>query len=365
MQDLPDWLRKHLHVVYIPGYEFFLSLHVLAKPEHHTSRLHWAEELLTALPAPLLKKLHYFSSMSNQFLDAMDFLTPWEECFEHSVEAALERVQAMDAGEFAQLMIGPVYHPRQLHAWMQGRTDEIFDELKPEHRELLCHPLSTKRSFLEFCYDYLPFFQTEERRIEPWLVRAVHEAQEQIKLDPIPFLSQVHPRLKVHEDFLQFHKAKTYTFGYSELARIHLRVSTFVSPHLLLGIYDDHISVCLSVEVPGTRATSVIPADFINKMKVFSDPTRTAILKSLLAHPYCTQQLADLHNISEPAVNKHLNLLVDTGFIWSERRGRYVFYRAIASRLEQLAVDLHEFIDMPVPGLVSPPASSHPPERRK
>lgn len=359
MQDLAQWLRKNLSVSYIPCYEFFLSLHVLANPAHHGSRLSWAEELLTTLPAPLLAQMRYFSAMSNQFLDAMDFLIPGVDTFEHSVEAALELVQAMDANEFAQLMIGPVYHPKQLQAWMQGRTDELFDELKPEHRELLHHPLSTRRSFLEFCYDYLPYFQREERRIEPWLIRAVHEAQEQIHRDPIQFLSHVHPRLKVHEDFVQFHKAKTYTFFYSELTRIHLRVSTFISPHLLLGIYEDQISVCLSVDVPGISSTSVIPADFINKMKVFSDPTRTAILKTLLAHPYCTQQLADLHGISEPAVNKHLNLLVDTGFVWSERRGRYVFYRAIASRLEQLTVDLHEFIDMPAPF-----ASPHPPERR-
>ncbi len=356
MQDLPLWLRKHLSIAYVPGFEFFLSLHVLARPDHHTSRLGWAQETLQALPASLVKQLHQFSSMSNQFLDAMDFLVPWEEGYEHSVEASLERVQALDAAQFVQLMMGPVYHPRQIHKWLQGYTDDAFEQLKPEHRDLLRHPLSAKRSFLEFCYAYLPFFRAEERRIEPWLVRAVHEGQEQIATDPVGFLSQVHPRLKVHEKFLQFHKAQTYTFAYSELARIHLRVSTFVSPHLLLGIYGEHISIGYCVDVPGNAATSAIPADFTLKMKVFSDPTRTAILKSLLAHPYCTQQLADLHGVSEPAINKHLKLLVDAGFVWSERRGRYVFYRGITSRLEQLAVDLHEFIDMPTPALpISPP----------
>ncbi|ELK39620.1 ArsR/SmtB family transcription factor [Brevibacillus agri] len=362
MQDLAAWLQKHLSIAYVPGHEFFLSLHVLANPDHHTSRLGWAQESLSALPASLVKKLHQFSNMSNQFLDAMDFLVPWEERYEHSVEASLEQLQAMDAAQFAQLMLGPVYHPRQLQQWMQGHTDDLFEQLKPEHRELLRHPLSTKRRFLEFCHAYLPFFRAEERRIEPWLVRAVHEGQERIAADPVGFLAQVHPRLKVHENFLQFHKAQTYTFAYSELAGIHLRASTFVSPHLLLGICGEHISVGFAVDVPGISTASTIPADFTLKMKVFSDPTRTAILKSLLDHPYCTQQLADLHGISEPAVNKHLKLLVEAGFVWSERRGRYVFYRGITSRLEQLAVDLHEFIDMPAPGLaLSPPKPS---ERR-
>ncbi|GED71477.1 transcriptional regulator [Brevibacillus reuszeri] len=351
MQDLSLWLQKHLSITYVPGHEFFLSLHVLENPEHHVTRLEWAKKMLAALPRPLIEGLHYFSAMSSKFLDIMDVLVPSEEMYQHSVEAGLERIQALDASEFAEAMIGPVYHPQQINHWLQGRVDDGFEQLKPEHRELLRHPLSTKRAFLEFCYDYLPYFQAEERRIEPWLVSAVLEAQEKIATDPIRFLSQVHPRLHVYEDALHFHKAKTYTFAYQQLAHIQLRVSTFVSPHLLLGIYGDHISVGFPVDVPGTTAKSAIPADFITKMKVFGDPTRTAILKTLLDHPYCTQQLADLHGISEPAVNKHLKLLVDAGFVWSERRGRYVFYRGITARLEQLAVDLHEFIDMPAPGI--------------
>lgn len=31
MQDLPLWLRKRVSAAYIPGCEFFLSLHVLAR----------------------------------------------------------------------------------------------------------------------------------------------------------------------------------------------------------------------------------------------------------------------------------------------------------------------------------------------
>ena len=105
----------------------------------------------------------------------------------------------------------------------------------------------------------------------------------------------------------------------------------------------------MHVNVPGTANRTAIASDFIAKMKVFSDPTRTAILKSLLDHPYCIQQLADLHGITEPAVAKHIKLLVETDFVWSERRGRYVFYRGVPTKIERLAVDIHEFIDMPDP----------------
>ncbi|MED4782516.1 metalloregulator ArsR/SmtB family transcription factor [Brevibacillus choshinensis] len=362
MHDLPQWLRKHLTIIYQPSYEFFLSLHVLSNPEHHTSRLGWAQETLAALPRPLFRDLPYFAELSNSFLDIMDILSPWEESYQHSVEAGLELISGLSAEEFAEIMLGRVYHRRQVQEWIAGRADEAFELVKPVHRQMLRHPLATKRRFLEFCYAYLPIFQAEQRRIEPWLVRAVMEAEEQAATDPVTFLSQVHPRLHVHEDSLLFHKAKTYTFAYSDLSHVYLCVTTFVSPHLLLGIYPEHITVGLSVDVPGTAAKATIPADFIAKMKVFGDPTRAAILKSLLGHPYCTQQLAELHGITEPAVTKHLKLLTDAGFVWSERRGRYVFYRGLQVQLEQLSVDLHEFIDMPAPGL-----SIHPPhkERRK
>jgi hypothetical protein len=71
---------------------------------------------------------------------------------------------------------------------------------------------------------------------------------------------------------------ETYQFYYLDLERIFLFPSTFVAPHLLLGIYQKQISVALSVKVPGATQETAIPSDFINKMKTFSDPTRVAIM---------------------------------------------------------------------------------------
>lgn len=349
MQDLPLWLQKHVSIFYIPAYEFFLSLHVLAHPEHHTSRLRWAQQQKAELPARLVEQLPYYRSLSNNFLEILDFLEPWKESAYPSIEAALERIEAMEPVEFIEGMIGPVYHRQQIEAWMKGHTDDTYEQVKPEQREVILRPKAIKRSFLEFCHAYLPYFHKEERRIEPWLIRAVHEMQEALREDPLAFLSNIHPRMKIHDSFIQFHKVKTYQFNYADLKQIYLFPSSFVSPHLLLGIYQDKITAAMHVEVPGSAEHTAIASDFINKMKVLSDPTRTAILKSLLNHPYCIQQLADLHGITEPAVSKHIKLLLESDFIWSERRGRYVFYRGVPSRIERLAVDIHEFLDMPDP----------------
>ncbi|MGO0058874.1 ArsR/SmtB family transcription factor [Brevibacillus fluminis] len=351
MQDLALWLQKHVTLSYLPVYEFFLSLHVAGNPTHHTTRLKWAEALTEQLPTTLAEELLAFHTLSHGFLHVLDFFEPWRESAYPSVEAGLERVESLTPVEFIEAMLGPAFHPKQLQSWMEGRTSDGWEQLAPEERDLIRRPLAAKRAFLEFCYAYLPYYAVEQRRIEPWIIQSVHESQERLQKEPLAFMDRIHPRLQLHDDFLQFHKAHTYQFRYTDLQQIVVHPSTFVSPHLLLGIYGERISVGLALHIPGSTEKPGIPADFILKMKVFSDLTRVTILKNLLLHSYCTQQLADMHGISEPAVVKHIKILLEAGYIWGERKGRYVFYRGIPDKIERLAVDIHEFIDLPDPEL--------------
>jgi hypothetical protein len=39
MQGLQQWLGKRVTISYLPAKALFLSLHVLANPDHHTSRI--------------------------------------------------------------------------------------------------------------------------------------------------------------------------------------------------------------------------------------------------------------------------------------------------------------------------------------
>ncbi len=346
---LEQWIKKHVVVLYVPSYEFFNSLHVLGHPEHHTTRLNWVEETLNALPSHLLSELEYFKVLSNEYLDIMDALEPWCTPLYDSVEAGIEQIETLPLEKFVATMLGPNFHPHKVSAWLNGERDELFHQLKPEHREMINHPLTTKARFIDFLHQYLPYFQKEQRRIEPWLIRAVYEAQERIEKEPVKFMEEIHPRLRLHDYYLEFHKYKTFRFAYQDLQQVYIKPSTFVSPHLLLGIYTERLSVALLIDVPGTTEKKSIPADFIRTMKALSDSTRVSIFKSLLGHPYCIQQLADLHGVSEPAVSKHIKLLAEAELIWGERRGHYVFYKGIPSRLEMFSVDIHQFLDMPDP----------------
>ncbi len=349
MESLESWFQKHVIIQYRPIEEFLLSLHVLSKPKHHLSRIQWAENMIMSFPESMKADCYFFKNLSVEYLNILDMIPPWEERALLSIEAGLEKIEQLSDLEFIIDMIGYESDPITIQSLMKNsnKTDSL--SMKPEIRELIKTPKKTKRRLLNFLYQYLNYFQKEQRRIEPWIIKAVHEGQQQIKKDPIAFIKKIHPRLTIHPTYVQFQKAKVYQFFYKDLKHIYVNPSTFVAPHLLLGMYADSISVGLHIEIPDTSFTTDIPLDFIKMMKALSDPKRLAILKSLLEHPYSIQQLADIHQISSPAITKHINLLKEVELIWGERRGYYVFYQGVPERLEMLTVEIHQFLDMSNP----------------
>ena len=63
--------------------------------------------------------------------------------------------------------------------------------------------------------------------------------------------------------------------------------------------------------------------------KALADPTRLRIVDAVrVAAPeaICQCELRPLFEISQPALSKHLKVLVDAGILGSERRGSWTFY---------------------------------------
>jgi ArsR family transcriptional regulator len=63
--------------------------------------------------------------------------------------------------------------------------------------------------------------------------------------------------------------------------------------------------------------------------KALGDPTRLRIVDAVrIAAPeaICQCELRPLFEISQPALSKHLRVLVDAGVLGSERRGSWTFY---------------------------------------
>ena len=70
-------------------------------------------------------------------------------------------------------------------------------------------------------------------------------------------------------------------------------------------------------------------------LKALSDPVRRDILEHLKHERMPAGDIADLFDISAPAVSRHLSVLKNAGLVRDYREGKYIFYELKASVLEE------------------------------
>jgi len=82
-------------------------------------------------------------------------------------------------------------------------------------------------------------------------------------------------------------------------------------------------------------AATVLAADFA----VLADPVRLRLLSLLTSAPTgeaCVCELVAPLGRSQPTVSHHLKILTEAGLIAGEKRGRWVWYRALPSKLAEM-----------------------------
>lgn len=70
-------------------------------------------------------------------------------------------------------------------------------------------------------------------------------------------------------------------------------------------------------------------------LKALSDPVRREILEHLKHERLPAGEIAELFDISAPAISRHLSVLKEAGLVRDYREGRYIFYELKASVLEE------------------------------
>lgn len=79
--------------------------------------------------------------------------------------------------------------------------------------------------------------------------------------------------------------------------------------------------------------------DLARDFAVLADPVRLRLLSLLGSAPageVCVCELVEPLDRSQPTVSHHLKILVDAGLVVGEKRGRWVWYRLVADRLDRL-----------------------------
>lgn len=74
-------------------------------------------------------------------------------------------------------------------------------------------------------------------------------------------------------------------------------------------------------------------------VKALADPTRLRIVDTLrkaAPEAVCQCELIPLFDMSQPALSKHLKVLVKAGVVGSERRGAWAYYYILPGATEEL-----------------------------
>jgi ArsR family transcriptional regulator len=103
---------------------------------------------------------------------------------------------------------------------------------------------------------------------------------------------------------------------------------------LAVTAVDDCCPAVLSSPMTEERAEELAMA-----FAVLADPVRLRLLSlvvSAAAGEACVCELTEPLGRSQPTVSHHLKILADAGLIAGEKRGRWVWYRAVPERLGQL-----------------------------
>lgn len=334
MHPLEQWIRQHVKAVYSPYHELLVSLHVLVNPDHHQPRLTWAQDVRKRMAPEMLKQLLFYGRATEEWFFPMDCEGAFQSAGRYP-EESIEKWNVLDDRSFCRFMLGKNV---RLSPGKQSA----------EAKDILRRPKWHRKRLYRLLMDYQnQFFARELYTIEPWLVTAVNSLNADLQKSPVAALRAVHPRFLVGEKTIQFLKARTYQMNYSELASITILPSTFIAPHLLIDIDSPDIKVSRQVAIPSLDAISEPPKDLLRSLKALADPTRLMMVRAMLYHPYCTQQLAEKLGLANATISKHLKILEESGLIRSKRSSHYVFYQTNAYLLEMIRVDMDQFFDQP------------------
>jgi DNA-binding transcriptional ArsR family regulator len=136
-----------------------------------------------------------------------------------------------------------------------------------------------------------------------------------------------------------------------EDGRMPVVISLYSSPWVITRIAPA-AGLVLPAPAPDRQVTSP-SLELVQGLDAISDPTRLTLLRLVATRPRSTRELAQLLELSEAAVSKHLHRLAEAQLVRGERQGYYVLYRLIPERAVAASESLLRFLRVPSDSPVS------------
>lgn len=297
---------------YMPVWEMFFSMHVLANPEHHGTRKSWVEKIENEFPEIVsrLRKQSSFTDNWNMIIDS----PCWSEFRQLEIEEFIE-----------------VLRKKNICQWNEI-TEYAEIKLSVQERD-------TVLNLIEAYYQQI--YKREELMIRPGLVRVLRREAVRCREHGLTrWAKHIHSRLIVTDDMITYIKNKEFRYQKADIERIFVTASTFVDPHLWMCQTPHEIEIVK--RLPMEEIAPEIPEDFTVIFKALSDGTRLKIVRCLLQKISTTQKIGEYLGISEATVSKHLKILHEAGLVSKEKRGYFVEYEFQIEKINYLPYLFYE-----------------------
>lgn len=289
--------KMEIVISYLPVWEMFFSMHVLANSEHHTSRTKWSSAKGHENPE-LVNNIKELGALTNEWTIIIDS-DKWNE------------VRQMNIVEMLSF-----FKRKNIFQWN--------DWIKYSEKIMSIEERNKILQLMEQYYHEI--FKKEEIILKAYLIRILKEEAEKCKKEGVWVWSKnIHSRLSIEQDAIVYMKNREYRFQKNELNKIFVTVSTFVSPHLWLYENNHELEIVKGISVE--QIQNDIPNDLMLIFKVLGNTTRLKIIRHLLYGVSTTQALSQEMKLSEAAISKHLKIMREAGMVKKTKNGSFIEYQ--------------------------------------
>lgn len=334
-----------IEFIYSPFFEMLCSLHVLTKPEHHLERLAWAGGMKNKMGRKLYDEIMYFGTNFDEYCPVMDLDMYCRDIDDLNIIYALEKICEIDIENFVYALLGEKIEKDKVGNCIKHKSFEGLN-LSKEQLGVFANPEGCRMRFISCLKEYYYlFFEKELKFIEPLLIRILKRQIEQYdSYGTLKYIDTLHSRIEVGKDALYFHKYTKFTVPFGDLKHVIIMPSSFIDPHLLIGIKNQS-TLQLTIRAHLSEVAEEIPLDLFKTMRALGDETRLKILKNIYRTNSSTQSLSKELSLTEACISKHLKILYEADILYKERKGNYIYYLLNKMVLDRIPTDIYQYID--------------------
>jgi len=322
-----------------PLTELALSLHVVVDPREQPELAPFVRRARSRLPGPVARELRELAFLLGPPAPA-PFAFPEGPAV--AVPDALAAISACDdelQWTLSMHLDGTV--PEHLRK-RNGNGRAVLDELERD-------PEAVAGRLLQLFADYWTYaFSLEWPDVEARLALAQADAELQLARGGIgSLLAGSTRRARLSGDGISITPTipAEIDVPVQDDGRMPVVLSLFSSPWVITRITP---AAGLVLPAPGADRQVKTPSiELVQGLDAISDPTRLTLLRLVAAKPRSTRELAQLLELSEAAVSKHLRRLADAQLVRGERQGYYVLYRLLPERAVAASEALLAFLRVP------------------